>query len=264
MHAAAILHLHDHHPHWINPTFLGHSAAAVTYLISTTNGIGAFLQSRELWCYSQMDGSTLLGNVLRVDRANERKERPAFDSSRGPPPSSRYEGEQLHCFGVWSVLIACKCVRGSQSSLLAYLCQGAANGRSERPAFDSSRGPTPSSRYEGEQRTGLGLCLVCVGCMPVCQVQSVFVACVYVCVLYGQGQQGPPPTSRYMGEHFTGSGVMTVTGVFQRHAVCQNVQSMSARSGQRLTAAGSPRQPADTRVSSAVVLITSLVYGFGV
>ncbi|KAF6260257.1 hypothetical protein COO60DRAFT_906792 [Scenedesmus sp. NREL 46B-D3] len=41
------------------------------------------------WCRSQMDGSTMLGNTLRVDRANERKERPAFDSSRAPP--SRFE-----------------------------------------------------------------------------------------------------------------------------------------------------------------------------
>uniref|UniRef100_A0A383WI16 RRM domain-containing protein n=1 Tax=Tetradesmus obliquus TaxID=3088 RepID=A0A383WI16_TETOB len=41
----------------------------------------------------KMDGSSLLGNTLRVDRANERKERPAFDS-RGPPPSRGYDGSR--------------------------------------------------------------------------------------------------------------------------------------------------------------------------
>jgi hypothetical protein len=47
--------------------------------------------SSRLTCLVCVWGSSLLGNVLRVDRANERKERPAFDSR---PPPSRYEGEQ--------------------------------------------------------------------------------------------------------------------------------------------------------------------------
>jgi hypothetical protein len=54
-----------------------------------TKTTGVFYSIVQLVPYVQMDGRTLLGNVLRVDRANERKERPAFDSR----PPSRYEGE---------------------------------------------------------------------------------------------------------------------------------------------------------------------------
>lgn len=82
-----------------------------------------------------MDGSSLLGNTLRVDRANERKERPAFDS-RGPPPSRGYDGERVMSFA-WLIVCAGLCFGVCCCYSCLFACRVGLWRGKERPAVDS-------------------------------------------------------------------------------------------------------------------------------